>query len=217
MRAVQEVTPDEILSFWFPRDLDRADLETIRAFWDSRMHGGMDEAICRDYADLTLAGAEGRLDHWAETAQGRLALILVLDQFPRSLWRDTPKCYGQDIKSCRLALDGIANGHYEALTSMQERQFYIICIAHCEGPDHLERMDLCIWLNKGFLKIARAGQEEMVERAVAQARRIRGIIECFGRHPHRNAILGRVSTPEELAYVEAGEFPHLANNTPGQG
>lgn len=209
MRDATEVSPDEILAFWFPEGLADAAPDEVPAFWNSRMQGGMDEAICRDYAEVTLAAAEGRLDHWAETADGRLALILTLDQFPRSLWRDTPGAYGQDIKAARLALQGLENGHYEALAHTFQRQFYIICISHCEGPDHLERMDLCIRLNLDFPKIAREGEEDMIERGIAQARRVREIIARFGRHPHRNPILGRVSTPEELAYIETGDFPHV--------
>lgn len=209
MRDETDVTPEDILSFWFPENLADAPEEEVLAFWQSRMQGGMDEAICRDFARVTRAAAEGRLDHWAETARGRLALILVLDQFPRSLWRDTPGAYGQDIKAARLALEGLQNGHYEAFPHTFQRQFYIICISHCEGPDHLQRMDLCIRLNQDFAEIARDGEEDMIERGVAQARRVRDIIARFGRHPHRNPILGRVSTPDELSYIETGDFPHV--------
>lgn len=212
MATWQEVTPDDILSFWFPPGLAEADEETINAFWHSRMQGGMDAAIVDRYADLTPAAAEGRLDDWAGTPEGRLALILVLDQFPRSLWRDSPGAFAQDIKACRLALDGVANGHFDALPDMHRRQFYIICISHCEGPDHLERMDLCVRLNEGFLKAAKRDMDrEFAEQGLAQTRRIREIIERFGRHPHRNPILGRISTPAEQAYIDTGDFPHLVN------
>lgn len=204
-----DVTPGDILSFWFPADLAKASDEDNANFWTTRMQGGMDDAIIRDYPKVTRAAAEGQLDHWAETAEGRLALILVLDQFPRSLWRDTPAAYGQDIKAARLALKGLENGHYKALPYMFQRQFYVICISHCEGPDHLERMDLCIRLNEDFRHIIKPGQEDRVERGLAQARRVRGIIERFGRHPHRNPILGRISTPAELAYIAEGDFPHV--------
>lgn len=209
MREVGDVTPEDILAFWFPDGLADAPEDQVKGFWQSRMQGGMDEAICRDFASATQAAAEGSLDHWAETARGRLALILVLDQFPRSLWRDTPAAYGQDIKATCLALEGLKNGHYEALPHIFQRQFYIICISHCEGPDHLERMDLCIRLNRDFAALAREGEGDMVERGVAQGRRVRDVIERFGRHPHRNPILGRFSTPEELAYIETGDFPHV--------
>lgn len=209
MRDATEVRPEDILSFWFPDNLNSVSEEEAGAFWSSRMQGGMDEAICRDYPDLTRAAAEGRLDRWSETSGGRLALILLLDQFPRSLWRDTPAAYGQDIKATRLALEGVRNGHYEALPDIFRKQFYIICISHCEGPDHLERMDLCVRLNEDFRTIARDDQQGMVERGMAQSNRVRGIIERFGRHPHRNPILGRISTPDEQAYIDTGDFPHV--------
>lgn len=209
MRDTASVTPDEILSFWFPEGIGEADQAAMSAFFESRMYGGMDESIIRDYADLTTAAAEGNLDHWAGTPEGRLALILVLDQFPRSLWRDTAGAFGQDIKATRLALDGLKNGHYDALANLIQKQFYIICISHCEGPDHLERMDLCVRLNEDFRAIAREDQKELVDRALAQAERVRGIIAKFGRHPHRNPIYGRVSTPYERTYIETGDFPHI--------
>lgn len=209
-RRWQDATPEEILHFWFPEGLADADGETIGAFWHSRMQGGMDAAIIRDHAEVTRAGAEGRLDHWAETPEGRLALILVLDQFPRSLWRETPGAFGQDIKACRLALDGLANGHFDALPDMHRKQFYIICISHCEGPDHLERMDLCLRLNQAFLDAAEDDEGRgFARQGLHQAHLVRSIIARFGRHPHRNPILGRISTPDEQAYIDTGDFPHV--------
>lgn len=210
MRDWEDVTSDEILGFWFPEGLADAGEEDTRAFWNSRMQGGMDDAILRDYVDTAVAAAEGRMDHWAQTAPGRLALILVLDQFPRSIWRDTPGAYGQDNKACRLALDGLQNGHYKALPHPFEKQFYIICISHCEGPDHLERMDLCVRLNEDMLSAAASEQQRRLgQLALDQAHRVRGIIDRFGRHPHRNPIYGRISSPGEQAYIDTGDFPHV--------
>lgn len=130
---------DDVLEFWFPDNGHQNDPEQHGAFWTERMQGGMDTAIISRFADLTLAGATGLLDSWAESASGRLALIIILDQFPRSLWRDTPAAYSQDIKAARLALKGLENGHFSALKPW-EQGFYTISISHCEGPDHLERM-----------------------------------------------------------------------------
>ena len=95
----------EVLDFWFPDDRHAESMEAHSAFWDSRMQGGMDADIIERFGPLTLAAAEGRLDDWAETPRGRLALLIALDQFPRSLWRDTPAAFAQDIKACRLVLD----------------------------------------------------------------------------------------------------------------
>ncbi len=173
------------------------------------MQGGMDDVIIRDFAKITEAAAKGRCDHWAASPRGRLALLIALDQFPRSLWRDTPAAFAQDIKACRLALEALENGHYEALPHLWERQFYIIAITHCEGPDHIHRMDLAIGLTRGHEAICPEPFKPMIGEAVAQAERVRDIIVRFGRHPHRNPILGRPSSDAEEAYIQLGDFPHL--------
>ena len=204
----------EILDLWFPQTGFWERPEGIDAFFGERMFGGMDEVICTQYAKLTVAGARGELDHWAETARGRLALLIVLDQFPRSLWRDMPGAFAQDIKANRLVLDGIAAGHFAELAPW-EQVFCTIALGHCEGPDHIARMDL----------IDRLTEEEIVpglpallaplgEELRAQNARTRSVIERFGRHPHRNAFYGRVSTPEEEAYIATGDFPHVQAKAP---
>lgn len=203
-----EFTPDSVLDLWFPDDGHWLSPEDHSAFWDTRMRGGMDQIICRDFADLTTAAAAGALDHWADTPRGRLALLLALDQFPRSLWRDTPAAFGQDIKATRLALEGLDNGHYAALPYTWERQFYIIAITHCEGPDHLARMDRCIALCEQLIDVTLPAQKEFAHLPVEQVKRVRDIIARFGRHPHRNAVYGRVSSAAEQHYIDAGEFPH---------
>jgi len=209
----EKFQPDQILNLWFPDDGHQNDPETHSAFWDTRMQGGMDEIIRSDFSDLTVAAARGLLDSWGETSEGRLALLIALDQFPRSLWRDTPAAFGQDIKATRLALNGIRNGHYDALDAPWEKQFYIIAISHCEGPDHLERMDMLVRMSKDLAATLPENMQLFKERSIAQAERVRGIIERFGRHPHRNHILGRISTAEEEAYIAEGDFPHLRKVT----
>ncbi|MDQ2090444.1 DUF924 family protein [Marimonas arenosa] len=205
---VSETTPEDILSFWFPDSLIRLDGDDHVAFWTSRMQGGMDAAILDLHADLTRAGAQGLLDAWAETPRGRLALILVLDQFPRSLWRDTPGAFAQDIKATRLALEGLENGHYDALDHPWEKNFYLIAMSHCEGPEHLERMDRVVALAEREVASMTGPVAERYDEMGNQPRRVREIIRRFGRHPHRNAIYGRVSTPDEEVYIAEGVFPH---------
>ena len=207
-RPAGAVTPDEILGFWFPDDLADCVPERHGDFWNSRMQGGMDAAIIDTYADVTLAAARGAYDGWAETPRGRLALLLTLDQFPRSVWRDTPAAFAQDIKSCRLCLDGIDNGHLKALTTPWERLFHLIAIGHCEGPDHLQRMDLIVQLADSMVVPLSPDFGNLYDDAGKQPRRVREVIARFGRHPHRNAVLGRPSTPAEEAYIAEGDFPH---------
>lgn len=179
------------------------------SFWNERMQGGMDSVICGKFAEFTQAAARSELDHWAASPRGRLALVVVLDQFPRSLWRATPAAYAQDIKACVLAMEALQNGHYDALPHFWERQFHITAISHCEGPDHLARMKIAVRLTRGHLDSCPEEFRPMIEEAVAQAERVQGIIERFGRHPHRNAVLGRLSSDAEQAYIDEGDFPHL--------
>ena len=198
----------DVLDLWFPDNGHWRTLETHISFWMERMQGGMDAVICEDFAELTDAAARGHLDHWAETPRGRLALLIALDQFPRSLWRETLAAFSQDIKACRLCLEGIANSHYAALNHMWERQFYVIALSHCEGPDHLARMDLCIRLTDEDIKTLPPEIVGMGSKASDQGHRVRANIVRFGRHPHRNEVLGRPSTPDEQAYIDTGDFPH---------
>lgn len=201
-------TPDLVLDLWFPDTGHELDPDTHAAFWNERMQGGMDEIIIRDFADLTLAAARGALDHWADTPRGRLALLIALDQFPRSLWRDTPAAYGQDIKAARLALDGIANGDFDTLAPW-EQAFFVIAISHCEGPDHLHRMDLLDEVIERIILKLPEPIAAMGDAFRAQNKTVRAVLERFGRHPHRNPILGRPSSPEEETYIATGDFPHM--------
>ncbi len=205
--------PADVLDFWFPATGHQHDLQTHGRFWEERMQGGMDAAIIERFAGLTLAAATGRLDHWATTPRGRLALLVALDQFPRSLWRDTPAAYAQDIKAARLALEGLANGHFDVLEPW-EQSFYVIAIAHCEGPDHIERMERLGGVVEGIISRMPEALAPLGERFRSQHARVREIIRTFGRHPHRNPILGRPSSPAEEAYIARGDFPHVRKVEP---
>jgi uncharacterized protein (DUF924 family) len=198
---------DAVLDFWFPAGAG-ADLEMHRHYWEWRMRGGADPEIVRRFSDLTESAARGDLDAWARTPRGRLALIVVLDQFSRSVWRDSPRAFAQDAKAVGFVLEALANGHYGALEHPWEKTFCIIPLGHCEGPDHLERLDLAIDLARAVRDTAPAHLKAIYEFQVDQPVLQRRVIAAFGRHPHRNRVLGRESTPEEQAYLEAGIFPH---------
>jgi uncharacterized protein (DUF924 family) len=201
-------TPERVLDLWFPEDGHWTSPESHGAFWQTRMYGGMDEVICRDFAGLTRAAAAGELDHWAATPRGRLALLIALDQFPRSLWRGTPAAYAQDCKAARLAMEGIRNGDFSQLRPW-EQMFFVIALGHCEGPDHLDRLDLIDRVTKEIAAGLPPEIAEMAERLCGQNARVRAVIERFGRHPHRNPVYGRVSSAEEEAYIATGDFPHV--------
>jgi uncharacterized protein (DUF924 family) len=198
---------DAVLGFWFPAGAG-SDLETHRRFWEWRMRGGAHAAIVERFAELTERAARGELDALARTPRGRLALIVVLDQFSRSVWADSPRAFAQDAKAVALVMEGLANGHYDALATPWEKTFFIIPLGHCEGPGHLARLDLAIELARAVLDAAPARLKPLYEFNAQQPVLHRQVIAAFGRHPHRNLVLGRESTPAELAYLAQGKFPH---------
>lgn len=202
------VGPEAVLDFWFPDDGHDRTLEAHRGFWAWRMRGGVDAPIRERFGALTEAAARGLLDHWAATPRGRLALVIALDQFPRSVWRDAAGAYGQDIKACRLVLEAFENGHFDALANPWEKTFLLIANGHCEGPDHLARMAGNLARAAALVDEAPPHLRLSYRLSEDQTRMAHEVIARFGRYPHRNAVLGRVSTPDEEAYVAAGRFPH---------
>src|SRR5690625_4651293 len=200
----------EVLSFWFPEGTSAeiaADLH--EEYWRWRLHGGADEAISARFAGLADLAMEGGLDHWAATPDGQLALIILLDQFPRSLKRGSRHAYAGDEAALQFALRGLANGHYEMLSPPWYRITFTQPLGHAEGSDHLERVDRLIDLRTQVAAETPAHLQPLYRTLVEQARKVRRVIASFGRHPHRNAVLDRESTPEELAYIKSGAFPHL--------
>lgn len=198
---------EEVLQFWFPDSLgEDGETHGRRSAW--RMRGGADAEIVARFTGLAEQAAAGALDDWAQDPRGRLALLVVLDQFSRSVWRDDPRAFAQDPKALALALEGLENGHYAALTTPWERTTYQLSLTHCEGPDHLARLDRAHALAQDIHAAAPDHLKPLYAFAVEQKLLHRRVIETFGRFPHRNAALGRTSTPEEAAYVAEGQFPH---------
>ena len=200
---------EAVLDFWFPEDGHDRDFEAHRLLdlAHARRRGRGD---LRALQRLAEAAAKGLLDHWSDTPRGRLALVVALDQFSRSVWRGTPGAFGQDIKAARLVLEALKNGHYDALPTAWEKTFCLIALGHCEGPDHLARIERGLWLAGLVVGEAPEHLRTVYRVAEDQNRLARDVIARFGRYPHRNPVLGRISTPEEEAYIAAGQFPHAA-------
>jgi uncharacterized protein (DUF924 family) len=190
-------TPDAVLEFWFPPDNARAN-----ALWwgkDPRL-----DAEIRERFGTTLAAAKaGQLADWTESARGRIALIIVLDQLSRNIHRGDPRTYEADEQARSLTLDGLARGHDRELAAI-ERLFFYMPLEHSEQLDHQEQ---CLALMRQLA--ADVAAEPNVEPArrdrfvgfIDFAVRHRDIVARFGRFPHRNALLGRVSSPEELVFL----------------
>lgn len=200
----------EILAFWFPEGQSpHLDLDTHRDYWFWRMRGGADQEIIQRFAEITATAAAGELNHWASHPEGRLALIIILDQFSRSVWRDSPRSYAQDPAALQLVHEGFQHNHFEVLTTPWHKIVYGLPLGHCEGPDHLERLDLLIQLRKEIAAQAPPHLTPIYEALIKQAQDVRAVIAAFGRHPHRNSLLGRDSTSDEVLYITKKQFPHL--------
>ncbi|MGH6902962.1 MAG: DUF924 family protein, partial [Geminicoccaceae bacterium] len=188
---------EEVLRFWFPEHLSDEHAVMVRQFeWWFR--GGADAAIAERFAVLLEPAAQGELDHWSQGPRSRLALIIVLDQFSRSIHRGTARAFAQDQKALALALQGMEIGHYAALETPWEKTFFFLPLGHAEELSHLET---AVKLAEELVGQAPPELRRILEHSAAQARGHRDVIARFGRHPHRNAVLGRQSTPEELDYL----------------
>ncbi len=199
----------DVVQFWFPEGTSLSiDANTHKEYWRWRMQGGADEEIRARFTELTTEGAAGGLNHWASLPEGRLALIIVLDQFPRSVWRGTSRAFAQDPAALALAVEGLTNGHYAALGPPWFKIVHGLPLGHCEGEDHLARLDLLIQLRTDIAAEAPAQLQPIYRSLVKQAGDVKQVIVNFGRHPHRNKILGRQSTAAENVYLAEGRFPH---------
>jgi uncharacterized protein (DUF924 family) len=133
--------PEEVLSYWFPEeDIFDADRETFGRQMQWWFGGGpeVDRQISKRFGDVLEQARRGELDSWAQTPRGRLALIVVLDQFSRNVYRGSPLSYAQDEKALELAVEGIEAGMDRELTSM-ERIFFWMPLGHSEDPALQER------------------------------------------------------------------------------
>lgn len=154
----------------------------------------VDETIRRRFGALPDEAETGALDVWAETPSGALALLIVLDQFPRNLYRDDAQAFGYDKKARAVAADALDRGH-DLATPAPERQFFYLPFMHSE---ELADQEMCVRLFEERMPEA----AENLKHAVAH----RDVIQRFNRFPHRNGALGRESTPEEVEYLENGGY-----------
>jgi len=172
------MTPNDVLTFWFS--------DGARARWFER-DAAFDEEVRRSFADAYENARQGRLSDWEQTPLGLLALVIVLDQFPRNLFRGSARAYESDASALRLAQSGLAS-RFDAGLEPEQRQFLYMPYMHSEA---LAVQDQSVAL---FTPLD-------VEDAADSAREHRDIIARFARFPHRNAALGRRSTGEEEEFL----------------
>jgi uncharacterized protein (DUF924 family) len=176
--AAKAYQAQEILRFWFEELSDKQRFAKDAA---------LDAAMRERFGGVWQAAALGELFAWRASAHGRLAEIIVLDQFSRNMFRDTPAAFAQDAQALTLAQELVAQG-LDAQLAPQQRAFAYMPYMHSES---LRIHDQALRL------FAQPGLENNLN----FEERHRTIIARFGRYPHRNAILGRSSTPQELAFL----------------
>jgi uncharacterized protein (DUF924 family) len=171
--------PREVIDFWFA--------DATRARWfDSTPE--FDRALEGRFSALHEQAAAGELDHWRGSADGCLALCILLDQLPRNLFRGHARAFATDAQALAVAEHAIAAGFDQSLPADQ-RLFLYLPFEHSE--------DLA-QQNRAVALIGTLDDERQVEHAV----RHRKVVERFGRFPHRNTILRRATTPEEAAFLQ---------------
>lgn len=175
--------PRDILDFWFSAGPDK---------WFKKSDT-FDAEIRRRFGETHVQAASGKLNGWASDAQGALALILVLDQFSRNLWRNDHRAFAQDAKALALA-DEAVRRRFDVETPVTARKWFYMPYMHAEDLKAQER---------GLVYFAeRLDDPETMKFAEEHA----DIIRRFGRFPHRNAVLGRETTPQEQSFLDEGGF-----------
>jgi uncharacterized protein (DUF924 family) len=188
---------EAILDFWFGTDPDDGVVVKEKsALWWSK-NPEVDGEIRQRFENSVMRAAAGELSDWQSTPRGRLVLILLTDQFPRSVYRDSPRAFAHDSKALACALDGIERGLDVQLRPI-ERVFFYLPLEHSESLEHQEQS---VKYFGELFSIVSPEHKPLFEEYLNFAVRHRDIITRFGRFPHRNKILGRESTLAELAFL----------------
>lgn len=177
----QHEGPAEILRFWF---------EEIRPLQWFAKDPALDALLRDRFLGRTRQAIDGELAEWSSDAAGALALVLLLDQFPRQIWRDTAMAFAGDPQALALSLRALERGWLEAEPQQPRRQFWLMPLMHCED---LAVQETALPLFEHYTD----------PRTADFAQKHRDVIARFGRFPHRNAALGRVSSAEEVAFLQS--------------
>ena len=190
--------PDSVLAFWLGSPGSATEIAgRQRKLWFGKSPEN-DRAVIERFAATLAAATAGRLDHWARTPRGRLALVIVLDQFPHHIHRDQPQAFATDPQSLALSLDALESGEDKKLAPI-ERVFLYLPLEHAES---LELQERSVSLYEHLAHQAAADERALFDGFLDYARKHRDVVARFGRFPHRNAILERPSTPDELEFLK---------------
>lgn len=202
----------EIVAFWLGSSLENPEAAFGRKDWWYKGGAPVDEDIRARFGNLVPQACARQLMAWQSTPDGSLALILLLDQFTRNLYRNTPRAYAGDAYAFEIVTDAIEQKLDTALHPVSRIWLY----HPFHHSEDVEYQDKGLVLLNNLLKEAATEWQPYVERSIEGWARHRKIVARFGRFPHRNAVLSRKSTGEELTFLKInndafGQGPKLKN------
>ena len=202
-----EIRIDAILTFWFmEKELSAPQIDGRMDLWFGEDQV-FDHEIVKEFSEDVERASDGELDHWAHEPRGRLALILLLDQFRRNIYRNTQEAFAKDKAALKLCVEGAMEKKDKGLTPIQ-RVFFYMPLQHAESRKvQLKSTEIFERLAEAVSPTYRETFETIAQFAELHA----DIVAQFGRFPHRNKLLERENTPEEDEYL-AGDAPSF-----GQG
>jgi len=192
------IQPEHILDFWFgPVGTTPSIVARQRKLWFGKSAAN-DQAVTDQFANTLVTATAGQLDHWANTPRGRLALLVVFDQFPHHIHRDQPQAFATDPQALALSLEALKAGEDAQLAPI-ERVFLYLPLEHAESNGMQDRS---VSLYEKLAHESTTDERALFEDFLNHARRHRDVVARFGRFPHRNAILGRPSSDDELEFLK---------------
>lgn len=202
-----QIRIDEILSFWFmEQTLSAPQIDGRMDTWfgDDPV---FDEEIAKEFAEDVQRASDGKLDHWAHESRGRLALILLLDQFRRNIYRNTAEAFEKDKAALKLCVEGAMEKKDKGLSPIHKAFFYM-------PLQHAESRRVQAKSREIYQRLAKAVSPTFKEtfETISQFADLHAdIVERFGRFPHRNKLLDRENSPEEEEYL-AGDSPDFGQS-----
>jgi uncharacterized protein (DUF924 family) len=193
----QMETAESLHACWFGGKADDAAADRQSNLWWKKSDA-QDAELAARFTPLVEAARAGKLDSWADTPQGALALVLLADQLPRNIYRGTAVAFASDPIARAVASAVVDQGLDRRLEPI-ERVFLYLPFEHAES---MADQDRSVALYTRLFNEAPSAQLERYRNFLTYALRHRRVIERFGRFPHRNAIIGRISTPEEVSFLQ---------------
>lgn len=188
---------NEVLEFWFAdRDLSEPTLDSRMTRWFNSDEQ-FDAELADRFTSLTELALTGELDDWAERPLGRLALILLLEQFPRRIYKDSPDAFQGDRKAMTLCQQGVANDAYRELNAVQQLFFFM----PLQRAESIKIQQTSVKIYNALSSNVSSTLRDTFETVAHFAELRRDVIAKFGRFPHRNAPLGRSNTGAEEAHL----------------